>query len=150
MDNNWPPAVMEVSYEYASVRPSVRNARSQNCLISFFLIFSMKLGGNEIKMWGRPYFEKTFRRVRRAQNVLKLTQKWGFWSFDINLINSYVLFLFEYKSANGLLTFFKDYICGKNLVHELWSKILQTNQIARFFKLECLTNELRRKVKFCV
>ena len=48
--------------------------------------------------------------------------KLDFSGFDINLINSYVIFLLKYESANGLLTFFEDnneFVLEKNLVHEL-------------------------------
>ena len=57
-------------------------------------------------------------------------------------------FLLQYESVNGILTFCKNKIFGKNLVLELWSKNLWTNQNAGFFKLEYLTNELRYEAKF--
>ena len=37
---------------------------------------------------------------------------------------------------------------GKNLVLELWAKILKANQNAGFFKLEYLKNKLRYEVEF--
>ena len=37
---------------------------------------------------------------------------------------------------------------GKNLVLQLWSKNLWTNQNAGFFKLEYLTNKLRYEAEF--
>ena len=60
--------------------------------------------------------------MRRAKKVPKMPPKLDFSGFDINLINSYVLFLLKYESANGLLTFFEDhneFVLEKNLVHEL-------------------------------
>ena len=57
-------------------------------------------------------------------------------------------FLFHYESANGLLTFCKDKMFGKNPILELWSKNLKTYQNARFIKLQYLTNKLRYEVEF--
>ena len=52
------------------------------------------------------------------------------------------------KGAKGphkmrFLTFRKNNMFRKNLVLELWSKILKANQNAGFFKLEYLTNKLK-------
>ena len=57
-------------------------------------------------------------------------------------------FLLQHESFNGLLTFCKNNIFGKNLVLELWAKILKANQNAGFFKLEYLKNKLRYEVEF--
>ena len=57
-------------------------------------------------------------------------------------------FFIHYESANGLLTFCKDKIFGKNLILELRSKNLKTYQNARFIKLQYLTNRLRYEVEF--
>ena len=83
---------------------------------------------------------------KRVKTVPKISF-FGFWHKSSQLMGT---FLLEYESRNGRLTFFKDRISGKNLVGELWSKILQTNQNAIFFKLEYLTNESRNEVKFCI
>ena len=45
-------------------------------------------------------------------------------------------FLLQYESVNGILTFSKNKMFGKNLVLQLWSKNLWTNQNPGFFKLE--------------
>ena len=57
-------------------------------------------------------------------------------------------FLLHYEIVNGLLTFCKNNMFGKNLVLELWSKNLKANQNAGFFKLEHLTNKLKYEVEF--
>ena len=57
-------------------------------------------------------------------------------------------FLLQYNSVNGLLAFCKINIFGKNLVLELWSKNLWTNQNTGFFKPEYLTNKLRYEAEF--
>ena len=41
----------------------------------------------------------------------------------------------------------KQHVC-KNLVLELWSKNLKTNQNAGFFKLQYLTKNLKYQVEF--
>ena len=51
--------------------------------------------------------------------------------------------LFCFNTVNGLLTFHKAKIFGKNLVLELWSKNLKANQNGGFFKLEYLTDKLK-------
>ena len=45
-------------------------------------------------------------------------------------------FLLQYEISNGLLTFCKNNMFWKNVLLELWSKNLKTNQIAGFFKLQ--------------
>ena len=57
-------------------------------------------------------------------------------------------FLLQHESFNGLLMFCKNNMFGKNLVLELWAKILKANQNAGFFKLEYLKNKLRYEVEF--
>ena len=72
-----------------------------------------------------------------------------FLGFLKNLIHSDIYaFLLQYESVNGLATFCKNKILGKNLVLELLSEKLKANQNAGFFKLEYLTNKLRYEVKF--
>ena len=77
-----------------------------------------------------------------------MAQKGGFLDFDKNLIHSYVHFLHEYESNIGILTFCKKHLSWKNLVLELWSKNLQANQNAGFFKLQYITNKLSCEVEF--
>ena len=50
--------------------------------------------------------------------------------------------LFCFNTVNGLLTFRKTNMFGKNLFLELWSKNLKANQNGRFFKVEYLTDKL--------
>ena len=57
-------------------------------------------------------------------------------------------FLFQHKSANVFLTFCKNNMFVKNLVHDLWSKGLKTNQNVGFFKLQYLTKNLRYEAGF--
>ena len=64
---------------------------------------------------------KKGRSCQRAQKVPNVAKKSDFQGFDIL---SYVVFLPEYESANGLLTFCKNCMSGKNLVLEIWSKNL--------------------------
>ena len=56
-----------------------------------------------------------------------------------------MLFLLQYESADSLG---KNNMFGKNLVFELWSRNLKTNQNAGFFKLQHLTNKLSYEVEF--
>ena len=72
----------------------------------------------------------------------------NFWDFDKNLIYLYVLFLLEYEGTNGFLSFYRNHMYWKNLILELQSKNLQTNQNSGFFKLQYLRNELRYEVEF--
>ena len=70
--------------------------------------------------------------------------KMRFLGFQQNFINSDIYaFLLQHGSVNGLLTFCKNKMFGKNLVLELWSKILKANQNAGFFKLKYLANKLK-------
>ena len=69
-----------------------------------------------------------------------MEQSRGFWSLDKNLIRSYIL---KYQTINGLLTYCKNLMSGKNLVLDLCLKNIQTNQNTGFFKLQYLANELR-------
>ena len=57
-----------------------------------------------------------------------------------------IFFPLERESTNGLLTFWKNDMSGKNMVPELWPKNLSTNQNARLFKLQKFTCKLRYKV----
>ena len=52
-------------------------------------------------------------------------------------------FLLQYESVNGILTFSKNEMFGKNLVLQSWPK-----QNAGVFKLEYLTNKLRYEAEF--
>ena len=63
----------------------------------------------------------------------KMTQKWGFRSFDENLVHWCALFIVYNESPYGLLSFSKKCMSGKNLVLELWPKMLSANQIAGIF-----------------
>ena len=50
--------------------------------------------------------------------------------------------------ANVFLYFFQKQHVSKNLVLELWTKNLKTNQNAGFFKPQYLTKNLRYEVEF--
>ena len=71
-----------------------------------------------------------------------------FLGFGKNLIHSCLLFLLEYVNNNDPLTLCKICMSGKNLILELYSKNLQTDQIVGFFKLQYLTNGVRYAVEF--
>ena len=82
---------------------------------------------------GKKLIEPVF---MKGHEKPKKSPKWYFCGFDVTLIHSYVLFLFEYEITNVLLifcplTFCKSHISGKNLVLDLWSEILKTNQNAQ-------------------
>ena len=79
-----------------------------------------------------------------AEKVLKRSFL-GFWGKKIPFIYA---FFFQHDSANDLSTFYRSEIFGRNLVFELWSKNLKTNQNAIFFKLQYLTNKLRYEIDF--
>ena len=86
--------------------------------ISFFLIF---------------FHEVRHHKVRKVKDLIH-------WDIYV--------FLLQDESYNGLLTFSKNNMFGKNLVLELWSKNPKTNQSTGFFEIEYLTNKLRYDVEF--
>ena len=57
-------------------------------------------------------------------------------------------FLLQHEITNGLSTFCKSNMFGKNIVLDLWSKNPKIDHNAGFFKLQYHTNKLRYKVKF--
>ena len=88
--------------------------------------------------------EAQYLKVLLGQDGPKLR----FLRFDKNFMISWVLFLLECESTGGLLTFSKDHMSLKNLILELWPKILETNQNAGFFKLHYLTNKSIYELEF--
>ena len=133
-----------ILFVHSPVRLSVCNARSQNWLISFFLIFfCMKLGIHKVKKVTIQFFEKKSWRVRRTLKVQKQPRN-GVLELLIKMQSNHVsTFLIEYQSTNALLTFCRNSMRGKNVVLELEPKNLWTNQNAGFFQLQYLTNKLR-------
>ena len=96
----------------SSVRPSILSAfRPSEMAFKFFLIFFC------IKF--EPDFLKKVMMGEESPKSLKNAKKWGYQCFDQNFMQSYVLFFLEYE---GLLTFCKHRLPGKNLVLELWTK----------------------------
>lgn len=81
-----------------------------------------------------------------SQTIPQKTQKLYFQDFEENLLHLYVLFLLEYGNTNGFLAFCKNEMSGKNVVLELWSKNLWSNQNAGVFKIQYLTNKLNYEV----
>ena len=60
------------------------------------------------------------------------------------------MLLLHYKMPMVFFTFSISNTFSKNMVLELWSKNLKTNQNAGFFKLQYLTKNLRCEVEFFV
>ena len=114
-----------ILFVHSPVRLSVCNARSQNWLISFFLIFfCMKLGIHKVKKVTIQFFEKKSWRVRRTLKVQKQPRN-GVLELLIKMQSNHVsTFLIEYQSTNALLTFCRNSMRGKNLVLELGPKNL--------------------------
>lgn len=114
---------------WSSIHSTLGNIRSQNWLIIFCSNFCMKLYRHKVrKVWKSKFWSP--QRSGGTKKFPKLAKKWDFLVFDKNLINSYVSFLLQYEIINGHLTFCKNWMSGKNLVLEFWSKNLYTNQNA--------------------
>ena len=113
-----------------SVHPYQKKKRKiWEILPQFCLIFCMKLDVPMVRNWLSQFLWKGHEKPKKSP-------KWYFCGFDVTLIHSYVLFLFEYEITNVLLTFCpltfcKSHISGKNLVLDLWSENLKTNQNAQ-------------------
>ena len=81
------------------------------------------LHSQTIEILDRSQFSKEkFGWVRRAQKVRKIPQKWGFWQKSNPFRCAFFSFLVQYKSSNGLLTFYKNSMFRKNLLLELLAK----------------------------
>ena len=59
--------------------------------------------------------KKILSSQEKPKSKKKWPQKWVFEGFDKNLIHPYVPFLLQYVSPNGILTFCRIQIFGKNL-----------------------------------
>ena len=70
--------------------------------------------------------------------------KVGFEGFGKSLIHKNT----TVQSANVFLYFLQKQHVSKNLVLELWTKNLKTNQNAGFFKPQYLTKNLRYEIEF--
>ena len=105
----------------SSVRPSILSAfRPSEMALKFFLIFfCIKFEGLRVRKVTEPDFLKKVMTGEEGPKSLKNAKKWGYQCFDQNFMQSYVLFFLEYE---GLLTFCKHRLSGKNLVLELWTK----------------------------
>ena len=99
------PLLVEVSYEFRSVRPPVCDAKSQ-VVRQFFLIFYMKLKSHKVgKMKKSPCGSEG---PKKFKNGL-----WGFWGFD-KKSNSFIsIFLLECERTNGFLIFSKNQMFEK-------------------------------------
>ena len=104
--------------------------------ICIFLFFPMKFHIIKQEKWRIPVFERKFRWV--SYGGLK-----KFLGFQQKSYPFRYAFLLQYKSANGFMAFCKNKMFVKNLVLELWSKNLKTNQNGGSFKLQCPTKNLR-------
>ena len=113
----WTPTLAEVTYEFGSVHPFVHLQRKTSKLThQISLIFCMKLDNHKDNHSKAQFLKKSqYGRVMREQKVQKMVQKWGFWGFDNSRMYSYVPFLLEYVSANGILTLWRNHMSGKNL-----------------------------------
>ena len=72
-------------------------------------------------------------RLAQACPTLPDFAKWGFHSFYENLVHWCALFIVYNESPYGPLSFWENRMSGKNLVLELWPKMLSANQIAGIF-----------------
>ena len=91
------------------------------------------------------FFKKTSYRLGLEGLKFPKVKFLGFCQKSYSFI---YVFLFQHKSANVFLTFCKNNMFVKNLVHDLWSKGLKTNQNVGFFKLQYLTKNLRYEAGF--
>ena len=135
----WAPALGEVS----CVHPSVRITRSKNWLISFIWFFCREVSTGKVRKVTKANFWIRVPIGQKSPESPKM-RLLEFWQKSNLLIFT---FSHEYESTSDRLTFCKTCM-PENLVLELWSKNLQTNQNAGFFKLQYLTNVLSCDVEF--
>ena len=57
-----------------------------------------------------------------------MAPKWGFWSFDRNLIDLYVLFLLECESTNDIQTFCKNHVWEKCVAWVMFQEPLNQSE----------------------
>ena len=112
--------------------------------ISFFLIFSHEVRHYKVRKVKDPGFWK---KSSDGLGGLKKSPKWGFYGCK-KILSTYICFFASIWKCQWSFNFLQKQHVWKNLVLELWSKKLQANQNAGFFKLEYLTNKLRYEVEF--
>ena len=140
--------MQRVSYQFVFIRFSI----CLQCKISessvFSIFFPHKVSYHKVRKVWSQFFKKTSDRLGLEKKAyLKKPQSKDFRVLEKSYPFRYD-FLTQHKSANVFLTFCKNNMFAKNLILDLWSKNLKTNQTAGFFKLLYLTKSLRYEVEF--
>ena len=133
-----PPKVSQNSTTMLQLKVNARSPDHQ-----FFKNFFQEVRCHKVRKVTEPDFWKKNQMGSDSTKNPKMASKWGFYCYGNNLIHSDMLFLLQYESGIGLLTFCKTNMFGENLVLELCSKNLKTNHNVGFFKLQYLKNSLR-------
>ena len=145
---SWTPTLSGVSYQFGFNRFSICLQFKISKSSVFSIFFPHKASHHKVRKVWSQFLKKTSDRL--GLDDLK-SPKVRFLGFCRQ--NTYPFryaFLIQHESQCFLffLTFYKNNMFAKNLVLDLWSKNLKTNQNAGFFKLQYLTKNLRYEVKF--
>ena len=141
------PTLAGVSYQFGFIRFSIW----LQCKISessvFSIFFPHKVSHHKVRKVWSQFLKKTSDRLGLDDLKSPKVRFLGFWQ---NTYPFRCAFLIQHESQCFLffLTLYKNNMFAKNLVLDLWSKNLKTNQNAGFFKLQYLTKNLRYEVKF--
>ena len=105
----------------------------------------MKLDIIKQEKWKTLVFEK---KVQMGLEGSKSPKNEVFRFIKKSYPRRYICFFTSVWKCQWSFNFLQKQHVWRNLVLELWSKKLQANQNAGFFKLEYLTNKLRYEVEF--
>ena len=144
---SWTSTLAGVSYQFGLIWFSI----CLQCKITGSSIFSIFLPHNVShhnvkKVWSQ-LFKKTSDRLGLEDLKSPKVRFLGFWQKSYPFRYA---FLIQHESVNVVLTFCKNNMFAKNLVFDLWSKNLKTNQNAGFFKLQYLTKTWGMKLNFSI
>ena len=131
---------------FPSFRPSVWKF-SWDWLISFFLKLSMVLEAYVLCMTEADFFKKIC-CPKNGENRPKIGLKIGFFGFIGKFSHQFFLNLVYKESSYYLLYSCTNPILGKNLILEIWAKMLLANQIAGFLNWVYLENTKMKKPDF--
>ena len=128
------------------VFPSIFNAKWADHQL--FLINFHEVRHHELRKLMWPGFWKKKKWARRAQKVPKSPPKSGFLGFRQKHYPFGYAFLLQYEVANGLLTFCKSKMFGKNLGLGLWSENLKIIRMQDSFNHSIAQTSWCIKLKF--
>ena len=139
------PRFAKGSYEFRSVRPCVRR---WSLVHWFFLIFCVMLGNDKLRKAAQLDFRRKISFLRIWANRAQYGPKIRFWGYSQKSNHWMSCFLCLNDRYHNYALFCENRMFGKNLVLDLWPKMVLTNQIARFFKFEYLKNGLTVWIHF--